>query len=151
VDFAGVMLKRARARGVGAEFVRGDVAALSLPEAWATVALCGFALRNFVSVPDVLAETARVLAPAGRLALLEVDRPQRSWLRAGHRLYFDGLVPRLGGLLSDRAAYTYLPRSTEYLPPAPGFRRWLEDAGFRDLVRRPFLFGAVQLWTGVRA
>jgi demethylmenaquinone methyltransferase/2-methoxy-6-polyprenyl-1,4-benzoquinol methylase len=151
VDFAGAMLRRARARGSGAAFVRGDAVALPLPEAWATVALCGFALRNFVSVPDVLTELRRVLAPGARVALLEVDRPGHPLLRAGHRLYFDGVVPRLGGLLSDRAAYTYLPRSTVYLPPAEEFRVWIEKAGFCEPRRRSLLLGAAQLWTAVSA
>ena len=35
---------------------------------------CGFALRNFVSLPEVLGEMARVLVPGGRLAIVEVDR-----------------------------------------------------------------------------
>ena len=35
------------------------------------------------------------------------------------RLYFGKVVPTVGGLLSDAAAYRYLPRSVAYLPP-PG-------------------------------
>jgi len=151
LDFAGRMLALARRRGAARDLVRGDAARLPLPDGWASVVLCGFALRNFVSVPEVLAEAARVLASGGRLVLLEVDRPEGAWLRRGHHLYFDRVVPRVGGLLSDRDAYRYLPRSTAYLPPAPVFRGWLEAAGFRDCARRSFLFGSAQLWAGARA
>ena len=43
------------------------------------------------------------------------SRPTRScgW---GHGVYFGKVVPRIGGLLSDAAAYRYLPKSVAYLP-----------------------------------
>ena len=125
--------------------------ALAVPDGCVDVVTCGFALRNFVSVPHVLDEMARVLAPGGRISLLEVDRPAGRLLRVGHHVWFDVLVPRLGGLLSDREAYAYLPASTVYLPPAPEFRSWLEKAGFERIRLRPLLVGSAQLWTGVRA
>lgn len=150
LDFAREMLVRGRARGTRAQWVCGDAAALPLPSGFATALTCGFALRNFVSLPEVLREMGRVLAPGGRLALLEVDRPEGGALRAGHRLWFDRVVPRLGGLLSDRAAYAYLPRSAAYLPDAERLRASIEAAGFSRVARRRFLFGSAQLWTAVR-
>jgi demethylmenaquinone methyltransferase/2-methoxy-6-polyprenyl-1,4-benzoquinol methylase len=150
LDFAREMLVRGRARGTRAAWLCGDAAALPLPAGCASALVCGFALRNFVSLPDVLREMGRVLAPGGRLALLEVDRPEGGALRAGHRLWFERIVPRLGGLLSDRAAYAYLPRSAAYLPAAEGLREWIEAAGFARVERARFLFGSAQLWTAVR-
>ena len=77
---------------------------------------CGFALRNFASLPPFFAELARVVRPGGRVALLEVAEPPNRLLRAGHGFYFGKVVPLVGGLLSDPAAYRYLPRSVAYLP-----------------------------------
>lgn len=150
VDFADEMLRLARVRQPGVAWVRGDALALPVPDASATVVTCGFALRNVVSIPEALAEMARVLVPGGRVALLEVDRPDPGVLRLGHSLWTDVLVPRIGGLLSDREAYAYLPRSTAYLPPAPELARWIEEAGFRGVSCRRFLLGAAQCWIGVR-
>jgi len=150
VDFAREMLRGARRRRIDARFVQGDGAALPLRDASATVLCCGFALRNFVSLPEIFGEAARVLRPGGRLVLLEVDRPVNPLVRAGHSLYFDRLVPALGALLSDRAAYAYLPRSTAYLPPAPALRASLEAAGFERVERRSLLLGAVQLLFALR-
>ena len=150
VDMALGMLRVARRRGVAGAIVQGDAAGLPLPDAWASVLCCGFALRNFVSLDTVLREMARVLAPGGRLVLLEVDRPERRWIRAGHDLWFERMVPWLGGLLSDRAAYAYLPRSVAYLPPTPELLIRLEAAGFERVRRRVLLFGAAQLLTAVR-
>ena len=66
-----------------------------------SVAVSGFALRNFVAIPPVLEELARVLRPGGRVGLLEVDEPRSGLLRLGHGLYFQRVVPALGALLSD--------------------------------------------------
>lgn len=151
LDFAGEMLRGARARGIDARFVQADGAALPIASGSAQALTCGFALRNFVSLPEIFAEAARVLAPGGRIALLEVDRPANPVVRAGHSLYFDRVVPVIGALLADRAAYAYLPKSTAYLPPEPELLGILRHAGFERVNKRAFLFGAVQLITGVRA
>jgi demethylmenaquinone methyltransferase/2-methoxy-6-polyprenyl-1,4-benzoquinol methylase len=84
------------------------------------------------------------------VALLEVDRPTPRWLRAGHSFYFDRVVPLVGGLLSDRRAYAYLPQSTVYMPAAAELLAQLAKAGFREVVRRPLLLGAAQLVTATR-
>jgi glycine C-acetyltransferase len=39
-------------------------------------------------------------------------------------------VPRIGGLLSNRAAYNYLPKSVAYLPPPKELTQQLKNAGF---------------------
>jgi demethylmenaquinone methyltransferase/2-methoxy-6-polyprenyl-1,4-benzoquinol methylase len=150
IDFARAMLGGAQARGIGCPLAQGDAAMLPLPDAWASVVTCGFALRNFVSLPPVFAELARVVAPAGRIALLDVDRPQSALVRAGHTFWFDRVVPRVGGWFSDRQAYAYLPRSTVYLPPAAAMRAQLANCGFECVAKRSLLFGAAQLWTARR-
>jgi demethylmenaquinone methyltransferase/2-methoxy-6-polyprenyl-1,4-benzoquinol methylase len=151
VDFAGEMLRGARRRRIPALWIQGDAAALPLPNGCATVVTSGFALRNFVSLPEVLAEVARVLETKGRLAIIEVDRPSVAVVRAAHSFYFDRVVPRVGGWLSDRAAYRYLPSSTVYLPPETELAALIEDAGFREVRRRPLLLGTAQILTAVRA
>jgi len=148
LDFAGEMLHGAQKRGVPAVFVQGDGTRLPLRRGAVSAAVCGFALRNFVALAPVFEELARVLAPGGRVALLDVDRPTQPLLRAGFSFYFDRVVPLVGGLLSDRQAYAYLPQSTVYLPPAPELCETLSKAGFANVQHRRMLFGSAQLLTG---
>jgi len=150
VDSAARMLVEARRCGLLAPLVRADAGILPLPQATASVVVSAFALRNFVSIPQVLSEAARVLRPGGRLALLEVDEPSGRVTRWGHELYFRRLVPFIGGLLSDRAAYAYLPQSTAYLPPAPQLLGLVNEAGFRAVRKHPLSGGIAQLIVAIR-
>ncbi len=153
LDFAGRMLALAQRRRVpGAEWVLGDALRLPFADASFDAAVCGFALRNFAALPPVFAELARVLRPGGRLGLLEVDEPANPLVRAGHRLYFQRVVPIIGGWLSgDRQAYRYLPQSAVYLPEARTLAAWLREAGFREVRKRQYMLGAVQAIVAVRA
>lgn len=152
LDFAGAMLAAARERCPNdVALVRGDALRLPLAGGSVSVAVSGFALRNFVAIPPVLAELARVLRPGGRVGLLEVDEPRAAVLRLGHGLYFRRVVPAIGALLSDGRAYAYLPASASYLPEGEGLRDMLEDAGFTSVEKRSHLGGAAQSITAVRA
>jgi demethylmenaquinone methyltransferase/2-methoxy-6-polyprenyl-1,4-benzoquinol methylase len=150
-DFAREMLRGAVAREIDAEFTNADAALLPIASESIDVVTCGFALRNFVSLPEVFKEIARVLKPGGRMAVIEVDRPGSSLVRGAHSLYFDRFVPLLGGLLSDRDAYRYLPESTAYLPAPEELFAMLDKAGIVRVAKRPLLFGAAQILTGVKA
>jgi demethylmenaquinone methyltransferase/2-methoxy-6-polyprenyl-1,4-benzoquinol methylase len=151
LDFSREMLRAAARRGVAGRWVQADAQALPIADASVRVVTCGFALRNFVSLPAVLRECARVLAPGGRLALLEVDRPDAWLVRTGHSLYFDRLVPRIGALLSDRAAYRYLPDSTSYLPARAELLALIAGSGFANVTKHRLLLGTAQLLLAERA
>jgi len=150
VDFSTNMLAEAHRRRIDAMWLQADANVLPLPSGWATVVVSGFALRNFVSIPTMLTEAARVLRADGRLALLEVDTPSHKVLRWGHELYFTRIVPLLGALLSDAPAYDYLPRSVSYLPDSGPLRAMIEAAGFHQVVKRSLSGGVAQLVTAVK-
>jgi len=147
VDLSFGMLAAAR---TDAPLLQGDALCLPLPDASVDGVTCGFALRNFASLPPFFAELARVVRPGGRIALLEVAEPPNPVLRLGHRLYFGKVVPLVGGLLSDPAAYRYLPRSVAYLPEPGRMLGDLASAGFVDVERRLLSVGISQLITATR-
>lgn len=146
-DFSHGMLRAAR---TDAPLVEADVLRVPVRDAGADGATCGFALRNVVSLSSLFAELARVVRPGGRIALLETAEPEQWLMRAGHRVYFRGVVPAIGGLLSDREAYSYLPRSTAYLPPPNELLSMLRAAGFPDARRRALSRGITQLLVATR-
>jgi demethylmenaquinone methyltransferase/2-methoxy-6-polyprenyl-1,4-benzoquinol methylase len=148
VDLSFGMLAAAR---TDAPLVHGDALHLPVPDASVDGVTCGFALRNFESLPPFFAELARVTRPGGRIALLEVAEPPNRFLRWGHGLYFGKVVPFIGGLLSDPAAYRYLPRSVAYLPDPRAMLDQLAGAGFEDVQRELLSVGISQLVTARRA
>ncbi len=147
VDLSYGMLAAARTE---APLVQGDLLALPMADGSADAAVCGFALRNLVSLPPFFAELHRVVAPGGRIALLDVSEPDNAFLRWGHGLYFNRVVPRIGGLLSDRSAYAYLPRSVSYLPEPAELLAMLDEVGFEGAERRQLSSGITQLYTATR-
>jgi demethylmenaquinone methyltransferase/2-methoxy-6-polyprenyl-1,4-benzoquinol methylase len=131
--------------------IQGDALRLPFPDHAAGGVTSGFALRNLVELDGFFAELARVLRPGGRVGLLEVAEPDRTLLRTVHRAYFGHVVPRIGALLSDAAAYRYLPRSVAYLPPVEEMLAGLQAKGFEAVSRRPLSGGIAQLITATRA
>lgn len=134
----------------GAPRVQADILRLPLADHVIDGVTCGFALRNLVDLAQFFDELGRVIRPGGRIALLEVATPPNPVLRAGHRVYFGSVVPLVGGLLSNHAAYRYLPRSVAYLPSPADMLQRLAAAGFADVDRRLLSAGIAQLVTATR-
>ncbi len=134
----------------GRPLAQADGAALPVASAAVDGVTCGYALRNFTELAAVFGELGRVVRPGGRISLLEVAEPERGPLRSGHRLWFRQVVPVIGGILSDRSAYRYLPRSTAYLPSTDELRAMLDQAGFSTVNRRALAGGLCQLLTATR-
>ncbi len=147
IDISWGMLAHAR---TDASLVEADILSLPLADASLDGMTCGFALRNVVSLPELFAELARTVRPNGRIALLEVDEPRNPVLRTGHRVYFGRVVPAIGGLLSDRDAYRYLPESVAYLPSPAELATQLSEAGFVDTDRQQLSGGIAQLIVATR-
>jgi demethylmenaquinone methyltransferase/2-methoxy-6-polyprenyl-1,4-benzoquinol methylase len=135
----------------GSPRVQADILNLPFPDACIDGVTCGFALRNLVDLPAFFIELGRVVRPGGRIALLDVGIPKNRLVRLGHGVYFGKVVPRIGGLLSDKAAYRYLPKSVAYLPPATEMVSALVAAGFVDGEHRLLSGGITQLLLGTRA
>ena len=131
--------------------VQADILRLPVPDATVDGITCGFALRNLVDLAAFFTELARVVRPGGRIALLDVGVPRNRVVRWGHGLYFGKVVPRIGGLFSDAAAYRYLPRSVAYLPPAAEMVAMLRAAGFADVHHEQLSGGIAQLLTATRS
>ncbi len=121
VDFAEPMLaigrKKAALAGLDVALVPGDGMALPFPEGRFELVTIAYGLRNFSSIERGLAEFNRVLAPGGRLVVLEFPPPPAGLVGEAFRLYFLHLLPRVGGWISGHPdAYRYLPDSVMAFP-----------------------------------
>jgi len=141
VDFSERMLVRARAKSSTVDWVLADVTALPFADGSFDAVTVGFGIRNVPDLEAGLAELARVLRPGGRLACLEITRPN-GVLRPFFRLWFDGLVPLAGKVLPGGRAYTYLPASVRRFPGPPDLAAALGRAGF-DGVGWKFMGGGI--------
>lgn len=146
-DMSAGMLHAARTT---APLVLADALNLPVSDGSADGITCGFALRNVRGLPELFAEFGRVLRSGGRVALLEVAEPKAKIVKLGHHVYFHKVVPVIGGLISDKKAYSYLPRSTAYLPSPEELLEILRSAGFDSIERKLLGMGAAQLITGTR-
>jgi demethylmenaquinone methyltransferase / 2-methoxy-6-polyprenyl-1,4-benzoquinol methylase len=147
MDLSFGMLAHARTT---APLVQCDATKLPIPTNAVDGVTCGFALRNFVDLDLFFKEIARVTRVGGRIALLDASTPDNAVLKFGHGIYFGKVVPAIGGMLSDRSAYRYLPKSLAYMPPPDRLLAMLRDKGFSGVQRRLLHGGIAHLITATK-
>jgi len=172
-DFAEGMLDRARAKvvasredGVCPRFEWGDAQALPYADDSFNAATVGFGARNFSDLRRGLSEMVRVVRPGGRVVVLEITTPVKPPLSIFYGLWFDRIVPALGGLaqLCSRAlaklrggrmadttladAYTYLPNSVKRFPAPPLLAAEMERAGLSEVAYLLMAGGIVAIHAG---
>ena len=158
IDFAGEMLRlglaklRARQLTSAVRLVRADATRIPLAAGTCDAVTIGFGIRNVVQPERALAEIARVLVPGGRLAILEFGFPRIPGVRALYKLYFQQLLPRIGGAVSGHShAYAYLPQSVDAFPSPESFIATMAAAGFAGVRAIPLTAGIVYLFVAERA
>ena len=147
IDISLGMLKADRS---GSPRSQADIQRLPFPNACVDGITCGFALRNLENLQTFFTEIARVTRFKGRIALLDVSVPTNKFVRFGNSIYFGKIVPLIGGIFSDRAAYKYLPRSVAYLPEPEVIVEMLERSGFAEVKHEQLSGGLTQLISATR-
>lgn len=147
-DLAFGMLASAR---TDAQLVHADALRLPLTDGAVDAVTCGYALRNFVDLPSFFAELARIVKPGGRIGLLDVGAPKSKIIGTGYNFYFGKVVPKIGAMLSNADAYSYLPRSVAYLPSPEEMVASLGAAGFTAVQHRELTGGLSQLLSATRS
>ena len=157
VDFGREMLalaaRKAQAAGLSdrVQWQLADALTMPFPDNAFVCATSGFSLRNVDDVGRALREMARVVAPGGRVVVLELTPVRSRLVGPVFRAYFRGLMPSVGGLVTgDRAAYTYLPDSVLAFPPADALADLMRNAGLLEVRYRLLALGAVALHVGVK-
>lgn len=151
VDFSHGMLSHGYAKFNRYNILAVESDALHLPVADNSQNLvsAAFGFRNLASYADGLGELYRVLRPGGQFAVLECNQPS-GLVGVLYNLYFKRILPWIGGLLSDRDAYTYLPTSVERFPRPPRMLEMIRAAGFVQGSWTSYTFGVAGLYRGTK-
>jgi demethylmenaquinone methyltransferase/2-methoxy-6-polyprenyl-1,4-benzoquinol methylase len=120
-DFSEEMLSHARSKAASGTdapvtFEWGNALELPYADGEFAAVTVGFGARNFSDLDQGLREMTRVVRPGGHVVVLEITTPTRPPLSTFYRLWFDRLVPVIGRVAGDPAAYDYLPNSVKRFP-----------------------------------
>ena len=149
-DFSLGMLKQFQAKKPASSRVRAlaaDGTCLPFKTHGFEGVMIGFGIRNFTQRGKALREIHRILKPGGVLAILEFSLPRNRTFRSLYSLYFERILPLIGGIFSKRSAYSYLPESVKAFPTPPAFAALMEASGFSPVRKRPLTGGIATLYT----
>jgi demethylmenaquinone methyltransferase/2-methoxy-6-polyprenyl-1,4-benzoquinol methylase len=154
-DFSEPMLdlarEKAQERGeTGVRFEWADALELPYDDGRFDAVTVGFGVRNLADLDRGLREMARVLAPGGRLVILEITQPHRPPLSTFYSLWFDRIVPLLGTAAGDRDAYSYLPESVRTFPAPAELAAKMDAAGLKAIRYTVLAGGIIAIHGGVR-
>jgi len=150
VDFAIEMMKLGQTKyNSRVAFAAGDMLRLPLPNNLFDCAVNGFVLRNVADVRTAFTEMYRVLKPGGRAVSLEITSPRTPIWKDIFGIYFDHVMPRIGGWLSGNPdAYRYLPQSVRDFLAPEAVVDLMRAIGFRDVYFRRWALGSMAVYVG---
>jgi demethylmenaquinone methyltransferase/2-methoxy-6-polyprenyl-1,4-benzoquinol methylase len=156
VDFCRPMLQKGFPKLQNPRYRRvfplvGDGKGLPLPAQSVDAITIAFGLRNIRPREAAYAEALRVLAPGGRLCVLEFGSAHDRILFGLYNVYLAYILPLVGSVVSrDKGAYRYLAETVKNYPPAAVLAEEMRRAGFTSVNYRPFTGGIVWLHTGTK-
>ena len=161
VDQSEAMLDGARARVAGdhalrerVELVRGEAERLPFPDDTFAVVTFTYLLRYVDDRSATMRELVRVLAPGGRIGMLEFGVPAQPALRALWRVHTRVGLPLLGRLVSRgwfEVGRFLGPNIEQFHAAEPDLAALWRAAGITDIRVRRMSFGAGLLMWGVKA
>lgn len=108
-----------------------------------------FGVRNFEDLDKGLKEMHRVLKPKGTAAILEFSKPEGFIFSRIYDLYFRGVLPLAGKIISNNDfAYDYLHDSVEAFPYGNKFLDQMSLAGFKEMHLKKLTFGVCTIYYG---
>jgi demethylmenaquinone methyltransferase / 2-methoxy-6-polyprenyl-1,4-benzoquinol methylase len=150
-DFAEPMLRAGASKIKGRNIapVTADALMLPLQQHSVSGAIVAFGIRNVANLDECLREVYRVLAPGSRFVILEFSTPRSRVVNSVYQLYFNQVLPRIGGIVSGHGtAYHYLPKSVANFPATDALARRMTAAGFANVSWRSLTMGIAAIHVG---
>ena len=145
VDFSPKMLEVAgkNLKGIpGVRLERGNVTRLAYEDGSFDAVTISFALRNTSDYGRVLGEAFRLLKPNGYFMCIDSFVPESPVIRPFYNLYFNLLMPFIGGGIHKHRQYKWLSKSTRDFISAGELMKLMKKKGFCKIRSGGFLFGA---------
>ena len=131
------------------QIVLGDAMNLEFePETFDAV-ICGFGMRNVVDNERSLQQIYKVLAPLGRVIVLEFFKPTSVQGKLFHATFGKWVLPRLGKMISkDPEAYEYLFNSIQSYYTVEDFVNMMVNKYFHLLDRKNLISNIASIIVG---
>ncbi|HMK77758.1 MAG TPA: bifunctional demethylmenaquinone methyltransferase/2-methoxy-6-polyprenyl-1,4-benzoquinol methylase UbiE [Thermodesulfobacteriota bacterium] len=157
LDFSEPMIKKAKQKvfqkGLSQTITLSLGDALSLPfrDNTFSASLIAFGLRNIVQKERALSEMVRVIKTGGKVVILEFTFPPKGLMRRIYPIYFQRVLPRVGGLISgDRGAYAYLPESVFHFASVENYEGLMRKAGLGKVGSQSLTGGVASVISGMK-
>ena len=141
IDPSAGMLGQAR-RSFGGLLVQGRIEDIPARDGMFDFVTIGYALRHAADLDVAFRECLRVLAPGGRLVVLEISRPGSRLMHAATRLYLTRVLPFVMRRAHARLLMQYYWETIDTCVPAQTILELLRRTGFTDIRHR--IRGGVQ-------
>jgi demethylmenaquinone methyltransferase/2-methoxy-6-polyprenyl-1,4-benzoquinol methylase len=152
-DFCRPMLDGARRKlaPFGSPLFEADAMRLPLPSGSVDAITVAYGFRNLANYRKGLEEFHRLLAPGGRVAILEFSQPTVPLLGPLFDLYFRFVLPPIGNAVSGAGgAYSYLQKSVEKFYSGEELAEEMRSVGFEPVSFRRLTGGISCLHVGAR-
>ncbi len=148
-DYSATGASGTRLSPINIHLVAGNALFLPFRGGFFDAVFIAFGIRNIMDRKGALKAFHSMLKKGGKLAVLELTSPPKGFFRDIYMLYFQKILPSIGGLFSKNAgAYHYLPESVLKFPSPREFGVLMEDAGFKNVRWKMMTLGIVTLFVG---
>jgi demethylmenaquinone methyltransferase/2-methoxy-6-polyprenyl-1,4-benzoquinol methylase len=149
VPMLSVARRRAREERRRPRCVAADALHLPFRDGVFDAITVGYGLRNVADPAKALREMRRVLAPSGRVVVLDFGKPDNPLASSLYFAYLKTMMPAVGWIFhGDPETYLYIPASLERYPAQRGVERLMEESGLVHVRYENRLLGTMGLNMG---
>ena len=157
LDFSHPMIKKAQRKVLEKELSQtitlslGDALSLPFRDNTFRAAMIAFGLRNIEKKEQALSEMVRVIQKGGKVIILEFTFPQKGLMRRLYPIYFQRILPWVGGFISgDQGAYAYLPESVLHFASVENYEEIMKRAGLENVGSQSLTGGVASVISGIK-